>query len=295
MVAPGQIVTLFFRGVSPLPGGVARSGDAKTVPLPTTLAGLSMKISQSGLASPLAVPIVSVRQDKDCDAGSTECFITSTRVQIPFELPASSTPRLGSEGVKVPDAELTLEADGQASRSFLLRPVSENGHVLTSCDLAGDTNPDSVCSRVAYHADGRPVDIDAPAARGETVILFAYGLGQTTPPATTAVTSGTGLSVLDPQQPRMFVTLRDSFLNSPPSLPRAIIAEPYNMPWAQVDFAGLTPGQVGMYQVNVPIPMSFQAPVRCGPDPVVGAIRSNGFLQLTTAQGTEGIPICVTP
>jgi hypothetical protein len=93
----------------------------------------------------------------------------------------------------------------------------------------------------------------------------------------------------------MFVTLQDSVLNSVPSLPRAIIAEPYNMPWAQVDFAGLTPGQVGMYQVNVPIPMSFQVPVRCGPDPSVGAIRSNGFLQLTTAQGTEGIPICVAP
>ena len=254
-----------------------------------------MKISQSGLASPLAVPMLSVRQDKDCDTGSAECLVTSARVQIPFELPASTTPRLGPKGVKVPDAELTLDGDGQVSRTFLLRPVSENAHVLTSCDLAGDTNPDSVCSRVAYHADGRPVDIDAPAVRGETVILFAFGLGQTTPPATTAVTSGSGLSVLDPQQPRMFVTLRDSFLNAAPSLPRAIVAEPYNLPWAQVDFAGLAPGQVGLYQVNVPIPASFQIPVRCGPDPSIGAIRSNGLLQLTTAQGTEAIPICVAP
>ena len=110
--------------------------------------------------------------------GFGECYLTSVRVQIPFEMAASTTPRLGPSGVKVADAELILEADGRESRSFLLRPVSENGHVLNSCDLAGDTNPDSVCSRTAYHSDGRPVNMDAPAARGETIVVYAFGLGR---------------------------------------------------------------------------------------------------------------------
>lgn len=295
IVAPGQIVTFFFRGVGPLPSGSTRFDDASTLPLPETLAGLSLKISQTGMASPLPVPLVSVRQEIECDATSWECYLTAVRVQIPFELAASTTPRVGPGGVEVPDAELTLEEDGKASRTFRLRPVSENGHVLTSCDLAGDTNPDSSCSRVAYHADGRPVNMDTPAALGEAIVIYAFGLGQTTPPAKTAEASGTGLSVLDPLQLRLIVTLQDSILNSSPALPRALISGPYNSPFAKIDFAGLAPGQVGMYQINVPIPFSFQAPVRCGPDASVGAIRSNGLLQLTTAQGTENVPICVAP
>jgi hypothetical protein len=53
IVSPGQIITLFFRGVGTSPGGVARNADAQTVPLPTALAGLSMRISQQELASPI--------------------------------------------------------------------------------------------------------------------------------------------------------------------------------------------------------------------------------------------------
>jgi len=295
VVAPGQIVTLFFRGVGPQANGSARVDEAKAIPLPVTLAGLSLKISQSGGTSPLPVPIVSVRQETECATSSSQCYLTAVRVQIPFELAASTTPRLGPGGVKAPDAELTVIVDGVASRTFLLRPVSENGHVLTSCDLAGDTNPDSVCNHTAYHANGRPVNMDEPAALGETILIYAFGLGQTTPPAKTAEASGAGLSVLDSQQPRLIVTLQDSLLNASPALPRAVVSEPYNLPHAKIDFAGLTPGQIGVYQINVPIPTSFQVPVRCGPDASVGAIRSNGLLQLTTAQGTENVPICVAP
>jgi hypothetical protein len=238
---------------------------------------------------------LAVRQDQECDTGSAQCLITSVRVQIPFELPASTYPRLGPKGIMVSDAELTLMEDGKPSRSFRLRPVSENGHVVTSCDLIGDTNPGSVCSRVAYHSDGRAVDMNAPAARGETITLFAYGLGQTTPPAATGIASGTGLSVVDSQPPRLIVTVRDNLLNAPSNSPRAFASEPYNLPWAQVDFAGLAPGQVGLYQINVPVPLTFEVPVPCGPDPSISGVRSNGLLQLTTAQGTENIPICVAP
>ena len=295
IVAPGQIVTFFFRGVGTLPGGTLRTDDAKTQPLPETLGGLSLKIAQPGIASPLGVPIASVRQDKECDTVSSECYVTSVRVQIPFELAASTTPRLGKAGVKAPDAELTLVEDGKASRTFLLRPVSENGHVLNSCDLAGDTDPDSICSRVAYHADGRPVNMDAPAALGETILIYAFGLGQTTPPARTGAVSGTGLTVQDPQQPPVIVTVQDRFLNASPSLPRAASSDPYNSPFATLDFAGLAPGQVGVYQINVPVPVSFQVPVRCGPNTSGEPVRSNGLLMVTTAQGTENVPICVAP
>ena len=296
LVAPGQIMNFFFRGISSSAGGIARSADAAGVPLPTKLAGLALSVSQPGLDASLAVPILSVRQERECDGDSAECLLTSIRAQVPFELAASTTPRLGAQGSKAPDAQLTVEEDGRPSRSFLLRPVSENGHVLTSCDLAADANPESVCTRAAYHADGSRVDLDRPAVRGESIVVYAYGLGQTVPAAKSGEPSAAGLSVMDnPQSPRVFVTVHDQFLNVSGSTPRAFLSEPYNLPPARIDFAGLTPGQIGVYQINVPIPSTFQVPVPCGPDASIGAVRSNGFLQVTTAQGTENVPICVWP
>jgi uncharacterized protein (TIGR03437 family) len=267
LVAPGQLMTLFFRGLGPL----------------SSSADLSLSISQSG--NTLKVPLLSMTQDKD--------DVTGLRVQIPFELLASTTPRLGPKGVQVPDVELTLLQNGQPSRTFPLRPVSENGHVLTSCDLSGDTNPDTVCTRTAYHADGRPVGIEFPAAKGETVIVYAYGLGQTDPPAATADVSPAGRSILDPQEPRILVTVQDQFLNANPAVPRNFVSEAFNYPAARVEFAGLAPGQLGLYQLNVVVPSTFQVDFRCGPDEAIGSIRSNGFFWVTTAQGSELVPLCV--
>lgn len=290
LVAPGQLMTLFFRGIAPLPDGSLRAGDAKVTPLPNTLAGLSLSVSQTGLNGPLQVPLVSVRQERECDAAPPDCYLTSVRLQVPFEVAASV---LGPGGFNAPDAEIKVTTDGQPSRSFAIRPVSANTHVLTSCDISDDRNPDSVCNRAAYHSDGRPVDANAPASRGESIVIYAFGLGQTTPAARTGESAIAGLSVLDPGQPRLIVTLTDKFLNASASVPRQFLTQPVNPTPAKIDFAGLTPGQIGAYQMNVPIPSSFETPVACrlsGPDP---AVRSNGFVTVTTAQGAENVPICV--
>src|SRR5262249_9558856 len=133
-VAPGQLMTLFFRGIGPLPDGTLRAGDAKTTPLPDTVAGISLSVSQAGLDAALHVPVVAVRQEKDCEAASAECYLTSVRLQVPFEVIASIP---GPGGFQAPDAEVKVTTDGQPSRSFAIRPVSADGHVLTSCDISG--------------------------------------------------------------------------------------------------------------------------------------------------------------
>lgn len=137
-VAPGQVVTLFFREVAPLPDGRLRSAEAKTVPLPTVLSGLSVHVSEP----PVSFPIFAVRQENDCIDGQANpaCLLTLLRVQVPFNLQ--------------PVKELVLEVDGKPSRSFRLSQISDNAHVLTSCDLTWDTNWASSCSRLAYHAMG---------------------------------------------------------------------------------------------------------------------------------------------
>ena len=86
----------------------------------------------------------------------------------------------------------------------------------------------------ATHADGSIVTAARPAARGETVVLYLTGLGPTQPqPATGAAASSTALSyaVFQPQ-----VTMGG--LNVTPA------------------FAGLTPGYIGLYQVNVTVPLA---------------------------------------
>src|SRR5205823_1465185 len=68
---------------------------------------------------------------------------------------------------------------------------------------------------------------------GSTILLYATGLGQTTPPAAT----GFGGASAEP-------------LNRVTVVPDVFIGEVK----AQVDYAGLAPGFVGVYQLNVRVP-----------------------------------------
>ena len=124
-------------------------------------------------------------------------------------------------------------------------------------------------------------------------MIYVFGLGQTTPAAKTGESATPGLTVLDPDQPRLIFTLKDKFLNARASVPRPFVSEAFNSPPAKIDLAGLTPGQIGIYQVNVPIPSSFETPLPCEPGGD-SAVRSNGIVMVTTAQGTENVPICVS-
>jgi uncharacterized protein (TIGR03437 family) len=57
-----------------------------------------------------------------------------------------------------------------------------------------------------------------------------------------------------------------------------------------ISFAGLTPGQIGLYQINVEVPLSLEIPVACG-----GETKSNTLAKLTTARGTLNLALCVGP
>lgn len=102
---------------------------------------------------------------------------------------------------------------------------------LTKANPGLDTFPDG--SLVAVHAsDGTLISPTSPAKRGEYVVLFALGLGATdNPVASGDSSSGTLLSR---------VTVQPNItMNSNP---------------VPITFAGLAPGFVGLYQVNLQIP-----------------------------------------
>ncbi len=278
-LSPGQVVTLFFRGVKPAPNGFPRDARALSLPLPEVLGGLSVTILQSSQPGPMRVPILAVRQENECEevGGRPVCLLTAVRVQVPVEL----TP-----GV----AKLVLDEDGQSTRTFLVRPVRDQAHILTSCDLTWDTNPGAECPRLAFHADGTPVSAAAPARRGETIVLYAHGLGPTQTRAVTGHgTPATGIPLHDGVVRQLhagFTMLR----NAPPALPRYLDATAPAGENALV-YAGLTPRQVGLYQINVRVPGTLAVPLLCGG----GDTRSNAVIKVTTTLGTENVAVCVAP
>jgi len=81
----------------------------------------------------------------------------------------------------------------------------------------------------AANAAGATVDGNTPARRGDTLVLFATGLGAVLPPATAGAAAGSAT---------VAGTVRVN-LNGVELTPA---------------FAGLAPDTIGLYQVNVPIP-----------------------------------------
>jgi uncharacterized protein (TIGR03437 family) len=85
---------------------------------------------------------------------------------------------------------------------------------------------------VAQHSDSSPISPTAPARPGEEIVLYLVGMGQTDPP----VSSGAA---------------------APASALSKALAQPTVMidgAPAEIIFAGLTPGSVGLYQIKLRVP-----------------------------------------
>jgi uncharacterized protein (TIGR03437 family) len=87
------------------------------------------------------------------------------------------------------------------------------------------------------HADGSFVTKDNPANRDETLLIFATGLG---PTHGGTVTSGQA----SPSDPLALTDTVEVFFGNPLYKQAAII----------VDWSGLAPGLVGVYQLNIRVP-----------------------------------------
>ncbi|MBZ5621920.1 MAG: hypothetical protein LAQ69_24815 [Acidobacteriia bacterium] len=291
--APGQVVTLFLHGVPAAADGTLRSGQAAGTPLPTALAGISLRVTQ-GQASPMVAPIFAVRQENECgqsDASDPACLLTAVKIEVPFELFGDITPTDTFHYTLAPAAMVRVEVDGRTGRAFPFQPIPDNAHVLTDCDVTWDTKSSSVCNRHIYHADGRIVDEQSPVKASEAVSVYLYGLGQTSPAAQTGLESPVGAAVTDLLgHSRVAAWLQKDFYNALSSSPRAYPgpgSSPDSVP-VLITSAGLFRGQVGVYQVNLTLPDVLTSAFPCG-----GTVHSNALLTIATSQGSEGIALCV--
>jgi uncharacterized protein (TIGR03437 family) len=85
---------------------------------------------------------------------------------------------------------------------------------------------------VVHGADNLLVTPDNPAARGEVIVIYATGLGPTNPPA------GTGVAA----SPQFFTSAA------------GFVTVFFGAQSATPQFAGLTPGFAGLFQINVQVP-----------------------------------------
>src|SRR5689334_1606226 len=81
-VAPGQVITVFVTGI----GNITQKYSAGTLPLPTTLGGISATLNEGAIT---AAPILAVFPFSAClnNIAPQPCgTITAVTLQIPFEL-----------------------------------------------------------------------------------------------------------------------------------------------------------------------------------------------------------------
>ena len=292
-VAPGQVTTFLVTGLTIDP---TQPQQASSLPLPTHLAGISLTISQSSPEQSLPVPLLAVTQTGTCSNAqsppSLDCLVTMITAQIPFELvpPSYGNPPTG--------AEVVVTANGAPSEAFTLQVVLDSMHVLTTCDLtqsSQSSNPSGSggsCSSIVAHADGTLVTIDSPAVPGEEVVIYAFGLGQTIPAVKTGEATPSVAPVLGYYSEVSSLIVQFDFRpNAGPSRPYyGIQGGP------SPTFVGLTPGEVGLYQVNIVLPDSFPQTPPCNliKSPQAWDVAfSNLTINLEGPNSMDGAAICV--
>jgi uncharacterized protein (TIGR03437 family) len=191
-------------------------------------------------------------------------------VQIPVEL---SLPCPLTNGVVCPlvllatPAELILSENGVAGGAIALNPLPDRIHVANLCDLDVSTATGCYSTPLITHGDGSLVSNTSPAKAGEEIVIYALGLGATNP----AVATGQATPVPAPVVQTPPLVNYDFRLNAPPwkglPVPAATCQVGVSCPGTAV-FVGLTPGSVGLYQVNYVVSTTRNA-VACG-----GSIQS---------------------
>lgn len=88
---------------------------------------------------------------------------------------------------------------------------------------------------VAQHADGSLISPTSPAKGGEVIVLFAEGMGRTSPDTASGYVAQRATSIF--YLPQLQIQLNGSAV-----------------PAGNILYAGLTPGFAGLYQINLELP-----------------------------------------
>jgi uncharacterized protein (TIGR03437 family) len=193
--------------------------------------GLVAQVYGSGLApSPVSInklPLPELFDNTFAQVGAYQApfyFLSSGQVNI--QLPSELTAPLPQQ---IP---IVLSVNYALSTSVLLDIVPTAPGVLSSFDGPSPQSPQNGAHVIAQHSNFTLVSSKSPAKPSEYLMMYLVGLGATNP----------------------------SVLSGMPA-PSTTLAKVTNAPTVMVDklpatvaFAGLTPGFVGLYQINFQVP-----------------------------------------
>jgi len=304
IVSPNEVLTLFTPPLN-VPDAVASQ-----TPFPTSLSGVSVLVRVVGAVDtrgyPTMLPILSIFKNNvtippalvDCaspaNANLIYCANTAITVQIPVEGVCALEPAIPPGEANCPSNPpftgvppmllLNVSASGITGPDLPVQFAQTTPHLLNSCEtMFGPQNPSapSTCNYLVVHANGSFVTRSSPAAPGETIAIYATGLGMDG----TGISGVSGYPAAAPVQLAsgwgvMTVTYASSAGVQSPS----VTLDPLLL--IQPDWVGLVAGYVGLYQINVTLPAMPGLPP-CG---------SNGNVNVSlSVANTNTIGICVQP
>lgn len=263
-VAPGQLITVFVAG--------------------------NLQGSVSAAVSGIPAPVLQVLPASACPPAAICSSMTAVTIQIPYDIEPACYFGGAVCNLVVALAQLVVTANGVAGPPVTLSPQADRIHILTACDTLTPGGSGSgpynglPCAPLVTHADGSLVTAGSPAQANEEVVIYAVGLGLTTPsvptgqPASTAAPTNETFNLTFNFRPN---ALPDQPIQPtgalPPILPRPV-------------YSGLTPGFVGLYQINFVVP-----PAPAGTQACSGAVQSNLTVSVGGMTSFDGAGICVAP
>ena len=260
----GQLFTVTQAGAAPPPpptalpsidaGGVVNAADYTPAVAPGALFSIFGSRLAPGPRSASAVPLpraldgVAVEVfDGDKTFAAPLFYVSSNQInaQMPFEVAGDTV----AVRVRTPSGESAAQTVAVHQR----------------CPRVFTRTLDGKGEPILVHADYSLVSAAAPAVPGETLMLFATGLGAVDPTPATGAAAGDGA----PGRPLNLVT--DTV---------AVMAGGQK---AQVHFAGLAPGYVGLYQINFTVPRDVYG------SPGAVTVRCSG------AESQAGVAMAIRP
>jgi uncharacterized protein (TIGR03437 family) len=209
-------------------------------------AGFSAKISAGGIGSIFGsnmaaatlsasfLPLPTTLGATSVTMNGIKCglfFISSGQInfQVPWELQTA------------PTASLIVTAEGGPSTAITIPISSASPGIFTIGGVTGAPNQGAVqiANTSTFVAPVGSISgvTSSPGTAGQFITIYVSGLGQVSPTPADGAAAGTGSSL--------------SVVSGPVSVTIGTVNIPSTTPGF---FAGLSPGFVGLYQVNVPIP-----------------------------------------
>ncbi len=296
--APGQLLTIYVEGAGAnLTGPV----HAQSLPLPISLAGISVNFEQTVGPSPVAAPLVSVFPVDSCVQGTPWCVhFIGINLQVPYEMTVTG---LAVGGISPNYVRLTVSQNGTPSTTVPLSADPDQIHILRYGDsLMGFVPAQGLSSPYASpqvpvitHANGALVTAQNPAQPGETVVIYAVGLGfgLARTQDIEAPKSQTGAAPPLPMKGPGIAPIFDFRPNASPGESLLSRGGPFSGYSGPVAASWAVAGYAGLYQINLTIPMPPSTAVPCGAQNSSVSVQSNLTINLAGFASFDGAPICV--